>query len=85
MLVKSDLRLVNFKKDEDYDLDEKLRSVTLTEAGIHKVETILQIENIYSPEGFRYLHYLEEIGLTTNLYKEAKGTGRKSGYGWRRD
>lgn len=48
------------KKEEDYDVDEKLRSVTLTEEGIHKMENILQIENIYSPEGFRYLHYLEE-------------------------
>jgi preprotein translocase subunit SecA len=50
----------NLKLEEDYNLDEKLRSVTLTEEGIHKVENILQIENIYSPEGFRYLHYLEE-------------------------
>jgi preprotein translocase subunit SecA len=50
----------NLKKEEDYNLDEKMRSVTLTEEGIHKVENILQIENIYSPEGFRYLHYLEE-------------------------
>jgi preprotein translocase subunit SecA len=50
----------SLKQEEDYNLDEKLRSVTLTEEGIHKVENILQIENIYSPEGFRYLHYLEE-------------------------
>jgi preprotein translocase subunit SecA len=50
----------NLKKEEDYNVDEKMRSVTLTEEGIHKVENILQIENIYSPEGFRYLHYLEE-------------------------
>ncbi len=50
----------SLKKEEDYDVDEKMRSVTLTEEGIHKMENILQIENIYSPEGFRYLHYLEE-------------------------
>ena len=48
------------KRDEDFELDEKLRAVTLTETGIHKVEKILGLENLYGPEGFRYLHYLEE-------------------------
>ena len=71
--------VVNFKKDEDYDLDEKLRSVTLTEAGIHKVETILQIENIYSPEGFRYLHYLEESLKANVLFQRDKDYVVKDG------
>jgi len=67
------------KKEEDYNLDEKMRSVTLTEEGIHKVENILQIENIYSPEGFRYLHYLEESLKANVLFQRDKDYVVKDG------
>jgi len=59
-------------KEVDYNVDEKLRSATLTEEGIHKVEEILKLENLYSPEGFRYLHYLEESLKAWVLFKRDK-------------
>ncbi len=33
-----------------YDVDEKSRNVLLTEDGVHRMEEILDIENLYSPE-----------------------------------
>lgn len=48
------------KKDEDYLVDEKLKSASITEEGINKVENALKIKNIYSPENIRLVHYLEE-------------------------
>lgn len=58
------------KEGVDYLVEEKLRSVTLTEEGIAKVEKILGIENLYGFEGFRYLHYLEESLKAFVLFKK---------------
>ncbi len=44
---------------EDYTVDEKQRAISLTEAGITKAETALNISNIYSVEGMKYVHHLE--------------------------
>jgi len=48
------------KKDIDYQIDEKLKVVSLTEEGIDKVEDILKLDNIYQEKGIRYLHHLEQ-------------------------
>jgi len=45
--------------EEDYQIDEKMKAVTLTEQGIAKVEKILGLENIYE-KGIKYLRYLEQ-------------------------
>ncbi len=60
------------KKEDDYEIDEKQKAVSLTENGISKVEKILGIENIYNPEGYRYLHYLEESLKANILFKKDK-------------
>ena len=44
---------------DDYTVDEKQRAIALTEAGITKTETALNISNIYSLEGMKYVHHLE--------------------------
>jgi len=44
----------------DYEIDEKMKVVTLTEGGISKVEKILGMKNIYTEKGIRYLHHLEQ-------------------------
>jgi len=46
--------------EKDYQIDEKMRVVILTEEGIAKVEKILGMENIYTERGIRYLHHLEQ-------------------------
>ena len=46
--------------DKDYTVDEKFRSVSITEEGIEKVEKSIGIDNIYSPQNLRLVHYLEE-------------------------
>ncbi|MDO8264794.1 MAG: preprotein translocase subunit SecA [Candidatus Parcubacteria bacterium] len=44
----------------DYEIDEKMRAVTITEHGIEKVEEILGMKDIYQEKGIRYLHHLEQ-------------------------
>jgi len=63
----------------DYDLDEKLKAVTLTEGGINKVEKILGLENIYQERGMKYLHYLEQALRAQVLFKRDKDYVVKDG------
>ena len=56
------------EKDTDYIVDEKMKTVSITDEGINKVEKLLHIKNIYSPENFRLVHYLEESLKAKALY-----------------
>jgi preprotein translocase subunit SecA len=47
------------KPEEDYTVDEKMRTVSITEAGVAKVEKILGMD-IYNEGGIRYVHHLEQ-------------------------
>ena len=46
-------------RDVDYTVDEKLKTVSLNEPGIDKLEKALSINNIYAPENFRFTRYME--------------------------
>ncbi len=54
----------------DYQVDEKLRTVTLEEKGINKVEKILGMGNIYEEKGIKYIHYLEQALRAEVLFKK---------------
>jgi len=47
------------RPETDYVMDEKLRSVTITEEGINKVERALGITNLYAPENYELTPYLD--------------------------
>ena len=47
------------KLDVDYEVDEKLKAISLTDAGITKAENLLGIDNIYTEKGIKYVHHLE--------------------------
>ena len=64
-------RLVpRLKENADYNIDEKMRAVTLTEEGIAKVEKILGLDNIYQEGGIRYVHHLEQALRAQVLFKK---------------
>ena len=44
----------------DYVLDEKHKSVTLTDQGIEKVQSLLGIDNLYSAENSRLVYHLDQ-------------------------
>jgi preprotein translocase subunit SecA len=54
---------------EDFEIDEKMRAVTLTEKGINKIEKILGMGNIYEEKGIKYLHHLEQALRAEVLFK----------------
>lgn len=48
------------KKDEDYELDEKMKAVVITDSGISKVEQMLGMGNLYETGKINYVHHLEQ-------------------------
>ncbi len=63
----------------DYEIDEKLKAVTLTEGGINKIEKILGSENIYEEKGIKYLHHLEQALRAEALFKKDRDYVQKDG------
>ena len=57
---------------EDYTIDEKQKAIQITEAGIHKAEVALGIENIYTEGGVKYAHHLETAVRAQALFHKDK-------------
>ncbi len=57
------------KETEDYNIDEKMRAATLTEAGIAKLENWLGMENIYTEGGIGLVHHIEQALRAETLFK----------------
>ena len=60
------------RKDEHYVVEEKHRSIKLTEAGIEEAERQLGIDNIYTDRGIKYVHHLETAVRAKALYHKDK-------------
>ena len=66
-------------QEDDYVVDEKLRVVNITDAGLDKVEKILSIQNIFGPENVRLVHFLQESLRAKALFKRDKDYVVKNG------
>lgn len=58
----------SFKEGDDYTLDEKHKQVALTDAGITKAEKMLNIDNLYTNSGMKFVHHLETAVRAKGLY-----------------
>ncbi len=67
------------EENVDYNIDEKMRAVTLTDAGIAKIERILGVENIYEERGIRVVHHLEQALRAEVIFKRDKDYVVKDG------
>lgn len=67
------------KRDTDYEVDEKLRAISLTDAGITKAETLLGIQNIYTEKGIKYVHHLETAVKAQAIFERDKDYVVKDG------
>jgi len=57
------------KKDKDYTVDEKTKSVALTEEGVSHVEHRLNIKNLYDPANINILHHVNQALRAHALFK----------------
>ncbi|MFO7761347.1 MAG: preprotein translocase subunit SecA [Desulfobia sp.] len=49
-----------FKADVHYTIDEKIKSLSMTEEGIALGEELLGVENLYDPKNIEWLHHLNQ-------------------------
>jgi len=62
----------SLRPEEHFLIDEKLKSATLTDAGVEAAEKMLGIENIYTDKGIKYVHHLETAVRAKALYTRDK-------------
>jgi preprotein translocase subunit SecA len=56
-------------REDDYTLDEKTKTISLTEEGIDKIEQWLGLENLYDPANYDMTHYLEQALKAEFIFK----------------
>ena len=54
--------------EEDYTIDERTQAISLSQEGIGKMEQWSKVGNLYDPENFHLVHYIENA-LTANITK----------------
>jgi preprotein translocase subunit SecA len=57
------------RSDEDYSIEEKYRTASLTESGISKIERWLKVSNLYDSTHYGLVHYVENALRAHALYK----------------
>lgn len=61
-----------FVEGADYTIDEKQKAIQITEAGMHKAEEALGLENLYTEGGMKYAHHLETAVRAKALFQKDK-------------
>jgi preprotein translocase subunit SecA len=56
-------------RDQDFTVDEKTRTVVMTDSGIAKMEKKLGIGNLYDPDQIETLHHVEQALRAHHLYR----------------
>ena len=59
----------SLKNEEDYTIDEKVRTVSLTASGIAKLEQRLNIPNLYDSANYNLTHYVDNALKAHAVYK----------------
>jgi preprotein translocase subunit SecA len=65
----ADRAVRRLKKGEDFEVDEKQRSVQLTESGNDKLEAAFNVENLYAIEHINLLHHCTQALKAHALFK----------------
>ena len=56
----------------DYYIDEKLKTVTLSSAGIKKLEGLLNVQHLYKDLGYQEIHHIENALKAHAVYLRDK-------------
>lgn len=57
------------KKDTDYKIEEKTKTVTLTEEGVTKSEKLIGVSNLYEPKNIELIHHVNQALKAHTLFK----------------
>jgi preprotein translocase subunit SecA len=56
-------------RDTDFTVDEKSRTIVMSDAGVEKMEKKLGVKNLYAPEEIETLHHVEQALRAHHLYR----------------
>lgn len=62
----------NLKNEKHYEVDEKRKTVVLTDDGVEKIEKILGLDSLYATENIRTIYHLEQALRAQALFKRDK-------------
>jgi preprotein translocase subunit SecA len=57
------------RKDKDYTIEEKSRTVVLTEEGVARVEGYLKVQNLFEPKNIEILHHVNQALKAHTLFR----------------
>ena len=57
------------RRDKDYTIDEKSRTVVLTEEGVARVEGYLKVQNLFEPKNMELLHHVNQALKAHTLFR----------------
>ena len=59
----------SLRRGRDFVIDEKARSSSLTEDGVHQVESLLGINNLYDPSNIELVHHVNQALKAHSLFR----------------
>lgn len=57
------------EKEQDYTVEEKSRTVALTEEGVARVEKLLKVQNLYEPGNIEILHHVNQALKAHTMFR----------------
>ncbi len=66
---KIDRIIPKLRRDVDFQVDEKARTVNLTEEGVEKAEKLLAVGNLYDPQNMDWVHHIYQALKSHLLFK----------------
>ncbi|GAX89680.1 preprotein translocase subunit SecA [Effusibacillus lacus] len=79
LYVRANIFVSSLRGESDYTIDEKARSVVLTEKGAHKAERFFGIQNLFDPENVTIHHHITQALKAHHLMKRDKDYVVKDG------
>ncbi len=77
--LKVDKIIPKLTEGEDYEVDEKAKNVILSEAGVHHVEKLLGVENLYNADNIELVHHVSQALKAHKLFYKDKDYVVQSG------
>ena len=65
-------RVASKLEEDDYILDEKRRSVALSDTGVDKVQKMLGLKNLYTPDNIRTVYHMDQALKAETVFKRDK-------------
>ncbi|HEY6002798.1 MAG TPA: preprotein translocase subunit SecA [Anaeromyxobacter sp.] len=69
LYVKVNQVIPSMIRDADFTVDEKARTIVMTDPGVEKIEKKLGVKNLYAPEEIETLHHVEQALRAHHLYR----------------